>query len=61
MERKPIKEESTREGKENSRNNRGRERRNRAKKSGVKEQTKEDDEMGNIVDPYYELQQKSSG
>jgi len=37
MERKPIKEESTREGKENSRNNRGRERRNRAKKSGVKE------------------------
>ena len=31
-------------------------------KSGVREQTKEDeDKMGNMIDPYYELQKNSSG
>ena len=31
-------------------------------KSGVREQTGEDnDKMGNMVDPYYELQENSSG
>jgi len=31
-------------------------------KSGVREWTEEDDdEMGNMVDPYYELQENSSG
>ena len=32
------------------------------KKSGIKEWTEEnDDEMGNMVDPYYELQKNSLG
>ena len=30
-------------------------------KSEVRKQTEEDNEMGNMVDPYYELQQKSLG
>ena len=44
--------------KKNLKNNQTRKQEKEQKESGIKKQTKEDDnKMGNIVDPYYKLQE----